>query len=311
MALDLITMRTVTATPGAEDGVTTNDHNDTATNVRTLGVNFDDASEPTAVQIVAGRLYSRTRDDDGGLYHALKEKTGDNAGETDWKKLAVPVAHIHVINGYGEVLSATDEPDAVGRRRFRPYQLILSQNTGELFYLNEDAYLTPVRREPREELDARRWIGDPATSIVKEEHAGTNGVWDRLVFPDAVTSAAFTMIRHGQGHNNFGFKLDLYFSAAATGTAKMRLGYRDIRPGDTVDSADDGTLDFDVVVASANVLVQPTTSYISLYRVESGPRMLRLKLSRLGGDAGDTIAGALHFYGARTLQRSEAEEVLL
>ncbi len=310
MALDLITMRTVTAVPDAEDGVTTADHNDTATNVRTLGVNFDDASEPTALQIVAGRSYSRTLDADGGLYHALKEKTGANSSETDWRKMALRLAHLHVINNTSEI-TATDNADAAGRTLRRPYQLVLNQGSGELYFLNEDNGLVPVRREPREEIPVSRWIGDPSTSIVKEEFVGTNGVWPRLAFPDAVTSAAFATIVYDSSHQNAGIRFNLFCSASATGTAKMRLAYRDVRPGDTVDSADDDHLDFDVVVASAGVLVQPVTSYVSPFRVESGQRLFRLKLSRLGGDAGDTIAGDLYVYGARTWQRSVAEEVLL
>lgn len=310
MALDLSTMRTVSASP--QDTLQPDDHNLVAGNVRTLGVNFDDATAPTAAQIVAGRTYSRSLDTNGELRHGLKEKTGDSSGETDWKKLAVRVAHVHVVSlitGLQATISA-EVGDAQGRKLYRPGQFVLALEDGSLQYVYTDGHLLPVNSGllVEDELPAARFI--PTGSAVLEDYGGTNGAWPRLVLPDAVTSQAYAtiLLPNRTPNNRLRFRVYGSSSGSVGQVAKLTIGYRDIRPGDTVDSADDASVAVDWTNPGAGALGDATSSLVAPFRVDSGRRMLRIRVTRTGGDAGDTLASDLHLYGLRLEQLSYAQQ---
>lgn len=308
MALDLSSMRTVSAS-SPQDSLQPDDHNLVAGNIRTLGVNFDDATEPTAAQVVAGRTYSRSLDTNGELRHGLKEKTGSSSSETDWKKLAARVAHIHVVTSITGLAAAilAETGDSEGRKLYRPGQFVLNLTDGGLHYIYSDRALLPVTGQTiTERIPVGSWI--PTGGAAIEEHAGSNGVWPRCVLPDGSTSALYaTVCFHNITNARLRFRA-FCSSAASSGTAKIRISYRDIRPGDAVDSADDGNTSVDWTCPGAGLLGDVSTNLLSILRVDAGRRMLRLKLERLGGDAGDTLASDLHFYDLRVEQLSVAEQ---
>lgn len=310
MSLDLAAMRTVSSSPA--DTLQPDDHNVPAANIRTLGVNFDDATEPTAAQIVAGRTYSRSLDANGELRHGLKEKTGSSSSETDWKKLAARVAHIHVATSFTG-LQATisgEAADAEGRKLYRPGQLILGIDAGEMSYLYSDGHILPLAAPYiiREDIDVRRFI--PTGSAVIEEHGGTNGAWPRLVLPDAVTSQAFSTIVFPSFTFNGRLRFRIYGSSPGTTgqVAKLTIGFRDIRPGDTVDSADDNAVAVDWTNPGAGALGDALSDLVAPFRVDSGRRMLRVRVSRAGGDGGDNLAADFHLYGLRIEQLNYAQQ---
>jgi len=311
MALDLSSMRTVSAS-SPQDTLQPDDHNLVAGNIRTLGVNFDDATEPTAAQVVAGRTYSRSLDTNGELRHGLKEKTGSSSSETDWKKLAARVAHIHVvtsITGLQATISG-EAADAEGRKLYRPGQLVVALSDGSFQYIYTDGHLLPFSAGylVDEELSASRFI--PTGSAALEEHGGTNGAWPRLVLPDAVTSQAFAMITLPNSTQNARLRFRLYGSSPGTTgqVAKLSVGFRDIRPGDTVDSADDDSTAVDWTNPGAGVLGDVLTDLEAPFRVDSGRRMLRVTVTRTGGDGGDTLAADFHLYGLRVEQLNLAQQ---
>ena len=280
--------------------------------IRTAAAHFDGSTPPTAAQIDAGRIYSQALEANGGLYHALKEATGASSGETDWKKLAARVAHIHVvtsITGLQATISG-EAADAEGRKLYRPGQLVVALSDGSFQYIYTDGHLLPFSAGylVDEELSASRFI--PTGSAALEEHGGTNGAWPRLVLPDAVTSQAFAMITLPNSTQNARLRFRLYGSSPGTTgqVAKLSVGFRDIRPGDTVDSADDDSTAVDWTNPGAGVLGDVLTDLEAPFRVDSGRRMLRVTVTRTGGDGGDTLAADFHLYGLRVEQLNLAQQ---
>lgn len=278
--------------------------------IRTAAAQFDGSTAPTAAQVEAGRIYSRSLDTNGDLRHALKEATGASSGETDWKALAARVAVLHVLSSLSTIAStiAAETADTEGRKLYRPGQFVLNKADGGLFYLYDDKAVLSITQGYHTHLDelaAERFIPTGAADL--EQHAGSNGAWNRLVFPDAVTSQAYVTVALPNSAGNYRVRFRIFGSSpASSGTAKLEIGYRDVRPGDTVDSAEDGTVSVDLTSTGAGQLVAPLSDLTSVFRVDAGRRLLRLRIARLGGDAGDTLADDLHIYGLRVEQLSQA-----
>lgn len=262
----------------------------------------------------AGELLSRPEEASGPMLHVLKEASG-SASSATLAELAAEVAVCHTVTSIGSLAStlASEPADASGRKKYRARHFVLDVIGGSLWYLDDSKALIGLGPSGLvDSLAPRAFTLDPASTMAWEEYVDTHDAGERLVFPAGEVSQAWAKLPLPNSTQVFRFKIRLLLSTpVATGTAKLVIGYRDVRPGDALDTAEDGTESIDWTSPGSGVLSDPSSDFARRFRVESGSRLFRLRVARLGTDAGDTLAGPVHFHGLRFEQLSMGQDAHL
>lgn len=277
------------------------------TDARTIAKHFDDNDPPPTASVKAGWIVSRSLGTNGEVFHVRKEATGASSAAT-FADLVVQLAAV-VWGSPGSM--SLDATDSAGRRVLRPRTFILDPGTGGFFYLDDDlnAVGIGVPSIIRDRIAASEFVIASTSPAVMEEVDGTNGPVRRVQFPDGVESEAVAWIDFALPQQQFSCRLWLFlWTSAASGNASITIGYRDIRPGDDIDAADDGTIGpLTWTTPGAGKAGVLATDITDLFRIESGYRSYRLRVTRAGDT--DSLNAPLYLLGLRWQQRSQAEEL--